>query len=237
MTAVPPIAEITWTRTCRLVASRYPTIGVFDRVAAPQDLPELFELEGWTNDRLSAELGLLHTIPPDEWVTGPMASVVMAAFCHPHPSGARFSSSDRGAWYAARDLDTAIAESTHRRATELAEIGVTDARLEMRLYHADFDAPFHDVRGVDMAEAGAEAGAEAPAYRGLYDADDYTAGQALGAALLGAGSNGVVYRSVRHDGGESLACFRPKLVANLQPAGHFEYRWTSGAPAIVRRLA
>jgi hypothetical protein len=70
--------------TCRLVPSRYPTVGILDRVASPEDLPYIFELESWTNDCISDELGILHRIPPDEWVTGrPMASVIMAAFCHP----------------------------------------------------------------------------------------------------------------------------------------------------------
>ncbi|MBW3559642.1 MAG: RES family NAD+ phosphorylase [Proteobacteria bacterium] len=36
--------------------------------------------------------------------------------------------------------------------------------------------------------------------------------QALGAALLTAGSNGVLYRSVRRPAGECIACFRPPLV-------------------------
>lgn len=213
--ALPPITGIEWARTCRLVPSRYPTIGVFDRVASPQDLPELFELEGWTNDRLSNELGLLHTVPPEEWVTGPMASVVMAAFCHPHAAGARFNDNTRGAWYAGRDLDTALAESTHRRTIELQEIGVLDTRVQMRLYHADFDAGFHDVRG--------------EGWQHVHDPDDHEPGQRLGRELFDSGSNGVVYRSVRRDGGECIVSFRPKLVGNVRPAGHFEYRW-SGTP-------
>ena len=211
----PPVAHIDWTRTCRLVPSRYPTVAVFDRVASPQDLPELFELEGWTNDRLSNELGLLHTVPREEWITGPMSSVVMAAFCHPHAAGARFTDHTRGAWYAGRDLETALAESTHRRTKELQEIGVLDTRVQMRLYHADFDAPFHDVRG--------------PGWERVHDPDDHDAGQTLGRELFASGSNGIVYRSVRHPGGEGLVSFRPKLVANVRAAGHFEYRW-SGSP-------
>ena len=44
----------------------------------------ILELETWTNDRISSELGALHRIPNEEWVAGrPMASVIMAAFCHP----------------------------------------------------------------------------------------------------------------------------------------------------------
>ena len=106
----PPRTAVGWGKSCRLVPSRYPTVGVFDRVASPDDLPELFELEGWTNDRLSAEAGLLHLIPRSEWVVGPMSSVVMAAFCHPSQGG-RFNDEDRGAWYASRTLDTALAST------------------------------------------------------------------------------------------------------------------------------
>ena len=221
----PPVSDIAWPRTCRLVPSRYPTVGVFDRVAAPEDLPELFELEGWTNDRLSNELGLLNLVPPAEWVVGPMASVVMAAFCHPRAEGARFTDNTRGAWYAARDLDTALAESTHRRTMELQEIGVLDTRVQMRLYHADFEAPFHDVRGDD------------PAWDDLYDATDHAAAQEFGAALFRGGANGLVYRSVRRDGGECLVSFRPKLVMNVRPAGHFEYRWRGALTPDVTPLA
>ncbi len=224
MMRTPPVAGVHWRRTCRLVPSRYPTAGLFDRVASPHDLPELFELEGWTNDRLSNELGLLHVIPEDEWVAGPMASVVMAAFCHPPAGGARFSDGTRGAWYAGRTLDTALAESLHRRTNELAEIGVDETRVQMRLYHADFDASFHDLRD-DNAE-----------WAPLRDPDDHAPTQKLGKALLEGGSNGVVYPSARHDGGECLAAFRPRLAANVQIGGHFEYRWRGRDAPSVRRL-
>ena len=219
----PPVSPIAWERTCRLVPSRYPTIGVFDRVASPQDLPELFELEGWTNDRLSNELGLLNTVPPEEWVTGPMASVVMAAYCHPHASGARFTDHTRGAWYASRDLETALAESTHRRTKELQEIGMPETRVQMRLYHADFEAPFHDVRG--------------DGWNAVHDPGDHEPGQTLGRALFERGSNGLVYRSVRRAAGECLVSVRPRLVTNVRPAGHFEYRWRDTPEPDVVQLA
>ena len=171
-TASIPLARIQWQRTSRLIASRYPTVGVFDRVASPADLDALFELEGWTNDRLSHELGLLSYIPRDEWITGPMASVVMAAFCHPHPGGARFSSATRGAWYAARTFATALAESVHRRTQELIEVGTLDLRVEMRLYHADFSADFHDVRR------------RTPTFTRLHHPSSYVASQHLAEDLL-----------------------------------------------------
>lgn len=220
----PPLTRVRWPRTCRLVPTRYPSVGLFDRVASPADLDAVIELEGWTNDRLSTEAGVLHAVPRDEWVVGrPMASVVMAAFCHPHPRGARFSGHDRGAWYAGRTLATALAESIHRRTEELREVGHFDTRVQMRLYHADFSAAFHDVRGPRRA------------FAALHRPTSYAPSQALGRALLEAGSNGILYRSVRHEGGECLACFRPRLVLNVRVAAHYEYRWEgTPVPRVVR---
>src|SRR5262249_11869528 len=150
-----------------------PVAGILDRVANPDDLPFVVELESWTNDRISTELGILHRIPRDEWVTGrPMSSVIMAAFCHPRIGGGRFNGEDRGAWYAGHDIETAHAEVVYHRGRELAEAGVTETRLEMRLYLADFRAEFHDIR--------ARTRANAP----LHDADSYTASQAFARELL-----------------------------------------------------
>ena len=220
----PPETLVRWTAAPRLVASRYPVVGLLDRVASAADLEAVFELEGWTNDRISGELGLLHTIPREEWVIGrPMATVVMAAFCHPRHGGARFSSGDRGAWYAARTIDTALAESIHHRTAELAEVGGFETRLQMRVYLADFRARFTDIR-----DTGARAS--------LYDPNSYSASQEFGRQVLEAGGNGIVYRSVRDPKGECLACFRPALVRNVRAGGHYELRWTGRPTPSVRKL-
>jgi len=227
VTREPPLSHIRWPGTSRLIPTRYPSTGLFDRVATPADLEAIFELDAWTNDRLNQEIGLLGTIPRDEWVYGrPMASVVMAAFCHPGPGGARFSDSRRGAWYAGRTLSTALAESIYRRTAELREIGHFDTRMQMRLYHADFSGLFHDVRAWERA------------WTPLYDPADYARSQELGRELLDAGSNGIVYRAVRHEGGECIACFRPRLVLNVRVAAHYEYRWEGTAnPRVIRLRA
>lgn len=226
MDVAAPTSRISWRDACRLIPSRYPTVGVFDRVASPEDLDALFELESWTNDRISNELGLLHAVPREEWVVGrPMASVTMAPFCHPAPGGGRFNGSTRGAWYAARTLETALAESTYRRTRELAEVGSYETRLEMRLYLASFRASFHDIRS------------SRPEYAPLYAPDDYSASQRFAADLLSDGSNGILYMSVRHPAGENIVCFRPKLVLDVRPAAHYEYRWEGSPTPRVRRLA
>ena len=218
MELIPEISRIRWKNTCRLIPSRYPSTGILDAVASPADLPHIFELESWSNDRISTDLGLLYSVPQDEWVTGPQATVIMAAFCHPRQGGGRFSSAERGAWYAAQKLSTAHAEIIYHRTQELAEVGVFETSVQMRLYLADFNANFHDARGADQ------------------DPDSYSTSQKLAREWLAAGSNGIVWRSVRDAGGECIACFRPKLVANVRPDAHFEYRWEGTRTPAIRRL-
>src|SRR5437899_329361 len=210
---------------CRMVPSRYPVTGVLERVARSEDLPFIIALESWTNDRISTELGILHRIPREEWVVGrPMASAIMAAFCHPRPRGSRFNGPDRGAWYAGIGLDTAHAEVVYHRTRELAEIGVFETRLQMRLYLADFDASLHDIRPATPENAP------------LHDPHSYTASQAFSRELLAIGSNGVIYRSVRRAGAECMSCFRPALVTNVRPDAHFEYRWEGTRTPTFRQL-
>jgi hypothetical protein len=220
----PPENPNRWRRAARLIPSRFPAVGLFDRVASPADLDAVFELEGWTNDRITAEVGLLQTVAKEEWVVGtPMASVVMAAYCHPRAGGSRFSDSTRGAWYAARTFETALAESIYHRTRELAEVGGYETRVQLRVYLADFSTRFHDIRAVRGAAA-------------LYDAVDYSASQRFARALLDARSRGVVYRSVRDPGGECLACFRPALVRNVRVGGHYEFRWDGHPEPAIRQL-
>jgi len=224
MELIPPVSRVSWRDASRLVPSRYPSVGLFDRVANAEDLELVLELETWTNDRVNTELGQLHAVPRDEWVTGrPMASVVMAAFCHPNPAGSRFATPTRGVWYAGRRLETAIAESVYHRGRELREIGITDARLEMRLYQADFRTTFHDLRGLE-------------AFAPCLDPDSYALSQELGLRLLHGGSHGIVYPSVRHSRGECIACFRPSLVANVRAAAHYVFQWEGGPEPRVTRM-
>lgn len=219
----PDLVTVRLADTHRLIPSRYPPAGIFDAVASADDLQAVLHLEGWTNQRISAELGVVHMLPKKEWLTGtPNASIVMAAVCHPHPQGGRFSTPELGAWYAGLSLDTAIAETVYHRTRELDEIGVTDAYVHMRQYLADFDCALHDAR-------------PSPAFDDCHVPDSYAAGQVLCRASRPAGSNGILFRSVRHPGGECVACYRPRLVGNVRQGAHFEYRWEgTREPRVVR---
>jgi RES domain len=209
----PPIVAARLRDTHRLIPSCYPPIGILDLITSPEDFEAIAELEGWTNDRISAELGVLSILPAQEWVLGRAnATAIMAAYCHPHEAGGRFTGSDRGAWYSALSLETAISETVFHRTKEIAESGIFETTVQMRQYLADFEAEFHDVRA-------------SPEFDACYDPDSYAAGQQLGVALLESGSNGLWYRSVRNPGGECIVCFRPALVNNVRTGAHFEYKW------------
>jgi hypothetical protein len=237
MELTAPQAMVRWRGAPRLIASRYPVVGLFDRVAAAGDVDALIELEGWTNDRVANELGILTAVPRDEWVVGrPMATVVMAAFCHPRPGGSRFAGSDRGAWYAARTIDTALAESVYHRTEELREVGAFETRVQMRVYLADFSAIFHDIRAHVPARGTDRRKAAPGGWAAVYDPYDYTVSQRFGRDLLEAGSNGIVYRSVRHADGECVACFRPRLVRHVRAGGHYEFVWEGRPEPKVRRM-
>lgn len=223
---IPPITRLARKDTHRLIPSRFPPTGILDVVALPEDLELIFELEGWSNDRIAAELGIIQMLPASEWVIGrPHATAIMAAYCHPNPEGGRFNDGELGAWYAAFDLDTAVAETSYHRAKELAEIGVFDATLQMRQYLADFDADFHDVRD------------DTPQTAPFHDPGSWAASQELGLRLRTAGSNGIAYRSVRKPDGECVACYRPPLVINVRPAAHFEFVWSGSPTPLVNELA
>ena len=70
----------------------------------------------------------------------------------------------------------------------------------------------------------------------LHNPNSYAASQTFAKELLTAGSNGVIYRSVRRRCGQCVACFRPALVSAVRPDAHFEYRWEGTQTSVIRRL-
>ena len=106
---LPRRVAVDWRGAWRIIPSRFPAQGVFDRIARPEDLDALYALEALTNDRLRDELGELALVPRARRVTGPGTQTVMAAFTHVNPDGSRFSDGGYGVFYAAKALDTAVA--------------------------------------------------------------------------------------------------------------------------------
>jgi hypothetical protein len=215
------------TGTHRLVPSKHLRHGdsVLTRIADDdRHLAVLFELDAATNERLLAERGRALGIGAEELAASvPYASVINAAFTHPHPLGARFNGPDRGAWYAACELQTAQAEVAFHKGVELAEIGSPAESVTYDEFRADFRADFHDLCHTSDCRA-------------CLDPTSYVASQALGATLLDAGSPGIVYPSVRRPGGTCLVCFRPALVKRVRPGTRWRFSWDGGGPPEISRI-
>lgn len=101
--------------TYRLIPSHYPPIALFENLLDPSELDAAYALESLTNDRLQDEVGNIALVPPEDRVTGPGTTAIMAAFTHVGVES-RFTKGRFGVYYAGLDLDTAIAESKFSRA-------------------------------------------------------------------------------------------------------------------------
>jgi hypothetical protein len=216
----PAVRLIRQYDTHRLIPSKYSEGGgsVLTEIADDDEhLKDIFDLDHATNERLLAENGLLPGIGIHELVFGvPYYRIVNATFCHAHPLGSRFNGPERGAWYAAFELETAQAEVAFHKWVELSEVGWLQEELTYDDYLADFSAEFHDIRRDKL-------------FADYLAPDSYVASQGLAEQLLEAGSLGVVYPSVRRRRGICLACFRPALVMNVRKSMTYMFRW-DGAP-------
>jgi len=211
------LSALAWLPCHRLIASRFPTVGLYDQIATPDDLDVVFAIEALTNPRVRQELGQLSLVPPADRVAGPGATLIMAAFTHLNPLGSPFSDGQWGVFYAADTLDTAVAEVSHHRGAFLARTQEEAIDIDLRWVQADLQAQLHDLRGQGATQ------------QAVYDRDHYGASQDLGRALRAQGSTGIVYDSVRRTPGQCAAVFKPKALKNARAAGHIGLHWDGRA--------
>lgn len=188
-------------------------------------LADLFELDNATNERMRAEQGLAPGIGVDELVFGvPNYRIVNAAFVHARPEGSRFNGQERGAWYCAFEIETALAEIAFHKTVEYEEIGRFDDSVAYEAFLADFSHEFHDLR-------------EDSRFERCLDPRSYVASQRLAERLLDRGSIGIVYPSVRRPQGTNLACFRPAVVGNVRRGEAWRFTWSGPREPTIEREA
>ena len=208
--------HVAWPQAWRVIASRYPPIDLFERLTPdPAVWEALIALEQLTNPRVRDEVGEIALVPPEDRVTGPGASYVMASFTHVNPKGSRFSDGRYGVYYAAAELETAVAETIHHFQAFARAAGDPPRTAQMRVPVGGVDADFEDVAALPEAQP-------AP----ILDPADYSAAQAYARRLRAAGALGVVYPSVRRPGGACLGAFKPRAVGLPRQERHLAYRWT-----------
>lgn len=208
-----PAVALAWEAAYRLVPSRFPPRGLFDRVARAEDLEATLAVESLTNDRLRDEVGDIALVPTGERMVGPGTTPIMAAFTHLNENGSRFSDGTFGVFYAGHSLTTAVQETVYHRERFLADSAQPAMTVEMRAYRVAVEGDLCDLR---HAHGKADA---------LLASDDYSASQAFGVRQHGRGSSGIVYPSVRDANGECVAALRPRVLSAATQAAHYGYVW------------
>lgn len=206
-------------RTVRLVATARLRDAVLRALAdTEEEVALLARLEGMTSARLGAAAGLRPGLPPEDLVARvPHAAFVNAAFAYARPRGLnRFNGPERGAWYAAMEVRTALAEVAFHMTGHLADAGAFRAVVEYAEMHASFAGAFLDLRGA----------APAPDCLHPDPAIGYPAGNTLAAAVMAAGHNGIVYPSVRDPGGTCLVALWPHAVQSPAQGAVWRLIWS-----------
>lgn len=210
-----PVSPVEWQGAVRIIRSSFPPIDLFEDIADPADWPLLISAEMKTNPRLMETIGNLDLVPPERRVSGPGATYLMAPFTHVSPDRpSRFSGGSYGVLYVAATFEVALFETIHHHARFMARTaeppGWTSQFREIVL---DVEAHLNDIRGKEDR------------FSSLLDPSDYSAAQALGTDLRRAGSDGIVYPSVRRAGGECVGLFYPDLASGAVQGRHIDYHW------------
>ncbi|PLK22682.1 RES domain-containing protein [Porphyrobacter sp. TH134] len=216
-----PLIREAFGRTVRLVTSaRLRDAALAPLADTPGELDDLAEIEGATSSRQIAEDRGLAGLDAAELVHGvPHARFINASFAYAKPrEPGRFNPAERGAWYAALDVATCLAEVGFHLTKALADAGDFDAVVEYGEMIASMSGVFIDLR----TDPGHPALDPDPAA-------GYPAGNALAAWARGEGHNGIIYPSVRHEGGTCIAALWPNVVQSVVQGAMYRLTW-AGAP-------
>jgi hypothetical protein len=216
-----PVSRVNWGGAVRIIRSVFPPIDLFEDIADPADWPLLISAEQKTNPRIMETIGHLDLVPVERRVGGAGASYLMAPFTHIAPERrSRFSDGTFGVLYAGRVFETALFETIHHHARFMARTAEAPGwTSQFREIVLSVRAELHDLRGLEDP-------ALAP--------DSYDASHRLGRALRGGGSQGVVYPSVRHAGGECVGLFYPDCASEPVQGRHLDYHWDGTRVDLVR---
>ncbi len=214
--AVSRIAEA---RTVRLVSTARLREPVLKGLVPEEQLDALAEIEGATSGRLLAQQHGAGQVHAREFMYGvPCAAYINAAFAYSRPRGLnRFNGPERGAWYAALEVETSLAEVAFHLTRELEAVGRFEAVVDYAELYASFAGEF-----VDLRQGRHPCLDPDPAYA-------YPLGNAVADSARAVGLNGIIYPSVRRAEGTCLVALSPHAVQSVAEGGVWRLRW-SGSP-------
>lgn len=219
-----PVSRIEWKGAVRIIRSAFPPIDLFEDIADPADWPLLISAEQKTNPRIMTTIGNLDLVPVNRRVGGNGASYLMAPFTHvsiDRPS--RFTDGSYGVLYVGDRFETALFETIHHHARFMAQtLEAPGWSSQFREITLSVEADLHDLRAAQAENAI------------ILDPTSYAAAQGLAENLRRNGSNGIVYPSVRHAGGECVALFYPDCASQPVQGRHLDYHWDGERVDLIR---
>lgn len=220
-----PVTVLAYPRTIRLVSTARLRASVLEAlVDGERELQDLAEIEGATSGRLQAEtIGISDLSPQDLVYDVPHGHFINASFAYAKPREPnRFNGERRGAWYAALAVETCLAEVTFHMTDFLQKAGDFHATVDYAEMLCSVSGEFVDLR-------------EKPDHPSLAadKASGYRAGNALADDARHAGTNGIIYPSVRHPGGTCLAILRPAAVQSVRQADVWRLVWTGESVPLI----
>lgn len=215
------LCRVQWPQTFRIIRSIYPPIDLFEDIADPRDWEALVAVEAKTNPRIRFEVGDLGKVPAHRRVSGAGASLVMAPFVHCSTARpGRFTDGSYGIYYAGDTQEVALAETIHHHQNFMAATNQSPGwTSDFRVLIGSVDRELHDVSAVP----------------GVLDETDYAASHVEGRRLRDAGSDGLLWGSVRMPGGRCIGIFWPDVIPIPRQGRHYCYHWNGTRVDFVRQ--
>lgn len=206
----------------RIVAADLTAVTFFESLVPGADVDALLSVLALTSPALLDQIGDPTRVPVSDRSYGAGSGWVMPWFTRrARPS--RFSDGRFGVWYAASDAATATAETLYHQAIRLRETDEPAQTVAMQLLTAD-------VAGF----AAVLSGLGPPLGTLVHHPTSYFASQLVGSHLRDRGSDAIVYRSVRHEGGACIGVLRPRVVGRCHRTGLVSYLWDGAILAALR---
>lgn len=224
-----PVVTEAFPKTVRLVTTaRLREAVLKSLVDSDDELDLLAEIEQATSTRMIAQERGISDLAANELVYDvPHAHFINASFAYAKPQQPnRFNGPNRGAWYAALDVETCLAEVGFHLTNALADAGDFNATVEYAEMFCSLAGEFLDLR-------------ERPDHPalGLDKASAYPVGNALAAKARASGLNGIIYPSVRKPGGTCIVALRPAAIQAVRQGAVYRMTWRgSSTPMIVGPL-
>jgi hypothetical protein len=215
------VTRIAQDRTIRLVATARLRDPVLLKLVDKDDLSAIEEIEGATSGRLHAQERGSDRLDSRELVYGiPHAHFINAAFSYWLPRSLnRFNGPARGAWYAALELDTCLAEVSFHMERELANVSDFNATVDYAEIFASFIGDFIDLRNANPR----------PKFLDPNPMKSYRAGNLFADSVRAEGHYGIVYLSLRYVGGTCLVALVPHAVQSVRQGRVIRLAW-AGRP-------